>query len=121
MSDLLLNLAPDLFETLRVRRMFCKYVCSKHPPYSLIGNLVQIKARLVGKADQRFLKLKLYANLFLGIHGSSPMPDYPGASMVSGRTTASNSSAVTWPERRASSFRVVPFLCAALAMAAALS
>ena len=47
-------------------------------------------------------------------HGS-----YPGGD-VSGRTTASNSSAVA-PERRASSLKVVPFLCAALAMEAALS
>ena len=32
--------------------------------------------------------------------------------MVSGRTTRSNSSALTWPERIASSRKVVPFLCA---------
>ena len=51
----------------------------------------------------------------------SAMVPTPGESIVSGRTTASNSSAVTAPERRASSLKVVPFLCAALAMEAALS
>src|SRR3974390_194522 len=41
--------------------------------------------------------------------------------MSSGRTSRSNSSAVTKPSFTASSFRVVPFSCAAFATLAALS
>ena len=44
-----------------------------------------------------------------------------GPIIFSGRTNSSNSSAVTKPPPTASSRRVVPFLCAALAIAAALS
>ena len=45
----------------------------------------------------------------------------PGAIIVSGRTAASNASAVTKPSLRASSRRVVPFLCAVFATVVALS
>ncbi len=46
---------------------------------------------------------------------------YLGPIMSSGRTMASNSSAVTRPVFSASSFSVVPFLCAVLAILAAAS
>ena len=46
---------------------------------------------------------------------------YVGPTMSSGRTSVSNSAAVTSPDFSASSFRVVPLWCAALAIFAALS
>ena len=60
-----------------------------------------------------------------GAAGLEPVPvqqSYPfGPSMFSGRTMASNCSAVTKPSFTASSFSVVPFLCAVLATMVALS
>src|SRR5947207_5431216 len=46
---------------------------------------------------------------------------YPGRTIFSGRTSRSNSAAVTWPLATASSRNVVPFACAALAILAAWS
>jgi hypothetical protein len=56
-----------------------------------------------------------------GNDNGAKMPCHFGWIMSSGRTMVSNSSAVTSPVFKASSRKVVPFLCAVLAIFAALS
>src|SRR5215210_4291488 len=159
-GDLPLDLLPKLLATRGVARNRFELTGTQGTMERVIGDRVQIEARLCGELNELLVHLELDPDLRLIVHqqaladrrltgersggkrlalgtaaiyrtrgrqtdhrlaDSTQHRPHPGPSIVSGRTTASNSSAVTWPERTASSFRVVPFLCADFAIAAALS